>query len=329
MKTRLGGLVVGVGLLLVRGATAQPGATAATRFEQNAPSVTLTGGWSTNSLPANSGGSAVLSMEAGAQATFAFAGTSVSWIGYRDEWCGLADVFLDGALQTTVDTYAAPARAQAILYSASGLRDGRHTLTIQAKGAHSSASSGSWIWVDAFLVAEPSSSPPPRADSSRMGPITASEDPSTPSSRNRGGARAHGEVERLVEQEDPSATWTGSWSTNHLPAHSGHSARLSMEPSSRVDFSFTGTGVRWLGYRDEWSGIAEVYLDGRLRATVDTYAKPARPQVEIYAIDGLRDGPHTLTIQPTGRHATASGGAWIWVDAFSILRGAPNKEREE
>lgn len=120
------------------------------------------------------------------------------------------------------------------------------------------------------------------------------------------------------EETSPSVTWTGSWAKNSLPANSGGSARLSMETMSRVDFSFTGTGVRWLGYRDEWSGIADVLLDGRLRATVDTLSSPAVAQVEIYAIEGLRDGQHTLTIRPTGRKHRASGGAWIWVDAFLI-----------
>jgi len=115
-------------------------------------------------------------------------------------------------------------------------------------------------------------------------------------------------------------TWSGTWSTNQLAIHGGGSARLSMETSARVSVVFTGTGVSWIGYRDEWSGIADVLLDGRLRATVDTYAKPARAQAELYAIDGLPEGDHTLTIQPTGRRRQASGGSWIWVDAFSIRR---------
>jgi hypothetical protein len=93
-----------------------------------------------------------------------------------------------------------------------------------------------------------------------------------------------------------------------------------MEATSRATFAFSGTGVSWIGYQDEWSGIAEVWLDGTLRATVDTYSKPARAQVELYVIDGLREGAHTLTIQPTGRRRPASGGAWIWVDAFSVVR---------
>jgi hypothetical protein len=41
-------------------------------------------------------------IDAGARVDFAFNGTSVTWMGYRDEWSGLAQVFMDGALQTTV-----------------------------------------------------------------------------------------------------------------------------------------------------------------------------------------------------------------------------------
>jgi hypothetical protein len=115
-------------------------------------------------------------------------------------------------------------------------------------------------------------------------------------------------------------SWRGTWSRNSLAVHAGGSARLSMEASARASFAFSGTGVRWIGYGDEWSGIAEVWLDGRLRASVDTHASPARPQVELYVVEGLAAGPHTLTIQPTGRHGPDSGGSWIWIDAFKVLR---------
>jgi len=41
--------------------------------------------------------------------------------------------------------------------------------------------------------------------------------------------------------------------------------------------------LQWHGrhldrYRDEWSGIAQVYVDGALTATVDTYLSPAQAQ---------------------------------------------------
>jgi hypothetical protein len=38
----------------------------------------------------------------------------------------------------------------------------------------------------------------------------------------------------------------------------------------------------------------------------------------LYTIDGLASGEHTLMIEVTGRRNTASGGAWVWVDAFEI-----------
>ena len=91
-------------------------------------------------------------MDPNARATLTFSGTAVSWIGYRDEWSGIARVYIDGGLQTTVDTYLTPSKAQAVLYTASGLAQGTHTIAIEATGAHGAASAGSWVWVDAFDV---------------------------------------------------------------------------------------------------------------------------------------------------------------------------------
>lgn len=330
MNHPLAGIVLSCGLALAREAGARPGGDALQRFEETGPAVTRTGSWSTNSLSANSAGTAMLTMDAGARAVFAFSGVSVTWVGYRDEWCGLADVFLDGVFQATVDTYAAPARPQAPLYAVSGLSEGNHTLTIEARGTHGSESSGSWVWVDAFVVSGPV--PFSSAHSSEARPSRLARSPAgihAGSAQNASEFRApRGETARFIDEEDPSVTWIGSWSINRLPAHRGHSARLSMESAARVDIAFTGTGVRIFGYRDEWSGIAEVFVDGTLRDTVDTYSNPARAQAEIYGIEGLQDGPHTLTMRPAGRRGPSSSGAWIWVDTFAILGRASKSERE-
>ena len=98
----------------------------------------------------NSGSSAKLSMTAGSRATFTFNGTSVSWITHRDEWSGIARVYIDGTLAATVDTYAHPAQAKAVGYTNSNLPSGTHTITIEAAGAKNSPSGASWVWVDAF-----------------------------------------------------------------------------------------------------------------------------------------------------------------------------------
>lgn len=312
---------LGWSLAQAQAAAAQTGVAPPGRFEETSPLVTWAGAWSENSLPAHSGGSARLAMDAGAAASITFTGSAVTWIGYRDEWGGLAEVLLDGAVQATVDTYASPARARAALHSIDGLRERRHTLTIRAKGTHAPESAGSWVWIDAFVVGEePADAAPPPSGPRRLRAPDPSGDAQAPAPRSRPGRRTLGPRASRFEQDHAAVVWSGPWSTNLLAVHGGHSARLSMEATSRVDFAFTGTGVSWIGYQDEWSGIADVLLDGRPRARVDTYSKRARAQVELHAIDGLPAGPHTLTIQPTGRSRPASGGAWIWVDAFAVTR---------
>jgi hypothetical protein len=37
----------------------------------------------------------------------------------------------------------------------------------------------------------------------------------------------------------------------------------------RAAFTFNGTAVKWIGYKDAWSGIAKVYIDGVLKAQID------------------------------------------------------------
>ena len=67
-------------------------------------------------------------------------------------WSGIAQVYLDGALQGTIDTYSAGQQAQAVVYSISGLGNASHNLTLVAAGTRNANSGGSWIWVDAFDV---------------------------------------------------------------------------------------------------------------------------------------------------------------------------------
>jgi hypothetical protein len=61
-------------------------------------------------------------------------------------------VSLDGGAGTTVDTYAAVANPQQVLYSATGLSQGTHTLTITVAGTKDSGSSGYVVSIDALIV---------------------------------------------------------------------------------------------------------------------------------------------------------------------------------
>jgi len=247
------------------------------RYEQDTAPASYSGAWYPNQTFFHSGGTAALATDAGARATFAFSGNGVRWIGYRDQWSGIARVWVDGQLRSTVDTYASPAQAQALLFSAGDLAPGSHALDIEVTGTRGALSAASWVWVDAF------------------------------------------EVTVQAQQDDPAVSYTGAWYTNSLPLHSGGSAALAVDPGARASFRFSGTAVSWIGYRDPWSGIARVYLDGTLRAEIDTYAAATQAQTCIYTLSGLPPGDHTLAVEVSGRRNPLSLAGWIWVDAFATL----------
>jgi hypothetical protein len=124
-----------------------------TRFEETDGSVTYTGDWWRGNLnEAWSMGTIAASNAPGAQATFTFNGTSISWIGYRGPEGGIGRVFLDGVFVTQIDTYAATDGLQDTVFTASGLAAGTHMLTIEATGQKNPASNSAYTGVDAFDV---------------------------------------------------------------------------------------------------------------------------------------------------------------------------------
>lgn len=118
--------------------------------EQDSGAVTFTGSWSAESNTAASGGSMVRSASTGARATFTFSGTGATWIGLTNSTSGLANVYVDEVLKGKVDTYSAVETAQVKVYSATGLRLGIHTLTVEMTGTKNGSSTGTGIRVDAF-----------------------------------------------------------------------------------------------------------------------------------------------------------------------------------
>src|SRR5258706_483875 len=132
-----------------------PPAGSATRFEENDPSITYSAGWTPDGNDGHlswSGGTAVVSAAPGAQATFTFTGTSVSWIGGRSPDTGIARISLDGAFLTEVDTYSKTLEARVPMFAATGLANARHTLTIEVAGRQKASATSDPIFVDAFDV---------------------------------------------------------------------------------------------------------------------------------------------------------------------------------
>ena len=195
------------------------------------------------------------------------------------------------AFQTMVDTSNAASATyyQKTLFTAQGLAPGLHHLTIEVIHQRDSTTQGSWVWIDAFDIAN--------------GTLVS-------------GTQAAGAG--LAQQSSVAANYLGHWFTTSDPQYSGGSVNSAVDSGSGVNFSFNGTAVTWIGYRDQWSGLAQVYIDGNLQTTVDTYLSPSQAQTPTWSVSGLSPGAHVLGIVATGTHDTASGGAWVWVDAFQV-----------
>jgi hypothetical protein len=220
-------------------------------------------------------------MDQDAFVTFAFNGTAVSWIGFRGPQAGIARVLLDGVLADTIDTYAPAEEIEAVLFTRTGLAPGVHTLRIEVTGDKNPSSSGWLIVIDGF---------------------------------DAGGVRVQDAATGALAYVDH---WVQG--DNSRP-FSGGTAAYIQYALSHVTLSFAGTAVSWIGFRGPQMGIAEVFLDDVLVATVDGYAPAEEMQAVLFTQSGLTAGHHTLRVRATGLQNPAATGALVVVDAFDVTR---------
>jgi hypothetical protein len=275
-------------------------APAVSRLQETDPSVAFTSGWiqdnpvvallpgittgrtQGSSLKAWSAGAAALSSTAGSQATVTFSGTSISWVGARGNQCGIARVYLDGAFVREIDTYSASEQIQAAIFTADGLADAAHTLTIEATGRSNPASQSAIVVVDAFEVT--------------------------------------GAGTRVQETSQAISYGALGWvQGNRDKAYSEGTSAETNTPGAQATLAFNGTGVTWIGARGPQTGIARIFLDGSYVTDVDLYSPGEGPQHPVFALRGLSAGTHSLTITSTGMRNLASQGTWILIDAFDVM----------
>ena len=276
-------------------------------IQQTNPEVTFSAGWTDVDGPYSAccisnapelPQAAKASSTTGAKATLPFRGTGVSWIGYRGPDAGIARVQIDGGAAVQVDTYGPTAKYQEVLFTASGLADTNHTLTIEATGGRNAQATNSMIVVDAFDIRTPG-----RRYQEWEPSIAYSGDwtPSAPGSTD------------CPSDPSPTAVPVCTAPRRNINRVWSEGAAATNNSGGRAVFSFTGTSVSWISSAKSSLGYANVYLDGVFQKQVALY----RPypieayQWEAFRADGLSNGPHTLTIE----HAT---GNYIVVDAFDV-----------
>jgi hypothetical protein len=266
-----------------------PPPSAVRRYEETDASVSFSPGWIQDTgWFAWSGGNALESMSPGAQATFTFTGTSVTWLGMRGPDSGIARVFVDGVLASEVDLFARSYEIHVPVFVARGLTNGSHTLRIEVTGlknmdSQAASSPYAIVVVDAFDVPT--------------------------------------QVVSQLQDVGSAMNYTAGWTMGDTSkSWSGWYAAISTTPGARATLPFKGTSISWIGYRGPDAGIARVYLDGSLAGEVDLYNPDTRVQAIVFTSPSLTDGSHTLVIEATGLKNAASTGTRVVVDAFNVMK---------
>jgi hypothetical protein len=106
--------------------------------------------------------------------------------------------------------------------------------------------------------------------------------------------------------------YAGPWLDVSDPSYYQGEAKSCAESGASVEFSFKGKDIYWRAVKGPGQGMADVYVDGILEATVDCSA--SLPTVFQFAFikRGLSgDGPHTIKVVVRNEKGHLSTGATI------------------
>jgi hypothetical protein len=364
------------------------------RIEDGNTAIEYAGAWNLgNQSRPWSGGTASVGFAVNQNATLTFTGTGVTWFSSRSPFSGIANVYLDGALVTTVDAYDTTETIGAKLFTAANLPFAQHTLRLEVTRTKNPASADYLVIVDAFDVfdAAADATPPTvtitapeggktvsgtlpivatAADANGVASVTffvdgaqlGTPDTIPPYSMNwtttavadgshtltavgrdsAGNSTTSAGVTVTVSNAAPPVTATstrlentdlsiiysdGCVTCGQAPSwyHGSRSrmwsagtASFNRSDGARATLTFTGTAVRWIGFRAAWAGIARVYVDGAFVREIDLYSSTEQVIVPVFETSGLSAGTHTITVESTGRKNPAAEDFAVVVDAFDV-----------
>jgi ADP-ribosylglycohydrolase. len=102
-------------------------------------------------------------------------------------------------------------------------------------------------------------------------------------------------------------------------------AKFSGKWGDEISFTFEGTGVSVLGNWLKDGGIADVYVDGQLKRTIDCYfyfSNQEHRNMNLYHITNLAEGKHTVKIVVKGEKRPESSGTNVYVSKAVVFKTA-------
>ena len=135
------------------------------------------------------------------------------------------------------------------------------------------------------------------------------------------GAEAYWEI---IDDADSRVKYSSGFRVNAKNAkrYNGTGHNYNAEGAT-VDLTFTGIGIEIFGGMQYQHGKAEIYIDGTLVETIDTYQATEVLSTRIFKSGVLEDKEHTLQIKIIADKSEAAQGTYTDVDYFRVTQNAP------
>lgn len=108
----------------------------------------------------------------------------------------------------------------------------------------------------------------------------------------------------------------GTWSVGTNTSTLGGSDHYTNTTGAKDEFIFTGPRIAAYGSGSTNQGEIDVYIDGVLKATWDTYRSSRVDGMKLGEITGLIDTQHTIALVCKGTKNASSTGTYISIDWF-------------
>lgn len=118
----------------------------------------------------------------------------------------------------------------------------------------------------------------------------------------------------------------GKWSVHQITDRSGHNPQnqslVSGRSGDEIELTFTGTGVSIKGNWWKDGGKADVFVDGKIHRSIDTYYFFARQQhtESIWHTTNLEQGEHKVRIVVKGEKRPESEGTNVYITGATIFK---------
>ncbi|MDO8189510.1 endopygalactorunase [Conexibacter sp. JD483] len=127
-------------------------------------------------------------------------------------------------------------------------------------------------------------------------------------------ARLLGDV---IVAGDARIGYSGVWQQWLDPADADGTHMLAVADRTTANVTFEGTRARWRTIVGPNAGLADVWLDGVFKGTVDMY-RPGFSRTEVYDTGTLTRGTHVLGIRPTWTKNPLSAYTYVTIDAIDV-----------